>query len=70
MNPEVYKNLDTQKICCIYPKIWTSWLYHWVMSLKDADGMANGVDPDQTAVWSWSTLFAQTFPSKNFGSLQ
>ena len=25
------------------------WLYHRVMSPKDADGMANNVDPDQTA---------------------
>ena len=24
------------------------WLYHRVMSPKDADGMANSVDPDQT----------------------
>ena len=24
------------------------WLYHRVMSLHDADGMANSVDPDQT----------------------
>ena len=31
------------------------------MHPKDADGMANSVDPDQTApsVWSGSTLFAQ-----------
>ena len=34
-----------------------------VMSPKDADGMANSEDPDQTAsfsgaVWSGSTLFA------------
>ena len=25
------------------------WLYHRVMSPNDADGMANSVDPDQTA---------------------
>ena len=25
------------------------WLDHGVMSLKDAHGMANSVDPDQTA---------------------
>ena len=38
---------------------------------KDADGMANSVDPDQTAPnpWSGSTLFAQTCLSKNLGSL-
>ena len=36
------------------------------MHLKDADGMENSVDPDQTAlseaVWPGSTLFAQTCP--------
>ena len=30
------------------------------MGPKDADGMANSVDPDRGAVWSGSTLFAQT----------
>ena len=25
------------------------WLYHGVMSPNDTDGMANSVDPDQTA---------------------
>ena len=43
------------------------------MSPTDADGMANNVDPDQTAplgaVWSGSTLFAQTCQSENLGSL-
>ena len=38
------------------------WLHHKVMSPNDADGMANSVDPDQTAplgaVWSGSALFA------------
>ena len=41
--------------------------------LKDADGMANSVDPEQTAplgvVWSGSALFSQTCLSKNLGSL-
>ena len=36
------------------------WLYHRVMSPKEADRMANSVDPDQTAPWSdcspWSSL--------------
>ena len=44
------------------------------MSLKDADRIANSVDPDQTAplgaVWSGSTLFAQTCLSENLGSLR
>ena len=44
------------------------------MSPNDADGMANSVDPDQTAplgaVWSESALFAQAYLSKNLGSLR
>ena len=44
------------------------------MCPKDADGMANSVDPDQTAlsgtVWSGSTLFAQTHLSENLGTVQ
>ena len=44
------------------------------MSLNDADGMANSVDPDQTApvgaVWSGSALFAQAYLSENLGSLR
>ena len=44
------------------------------MSPNDADGIANSVDPDQTAplgsVWSGSALFAQTYLSKNLGSLR
>ena len=49
------------------------WLYHRVMSPNDADGMADSVDPDQTAplgaVWSGSALFAQTCLSENLGKL-
>ena len=44
------------------------------MSPNDADGMANSVDPDQTAplgaVWSGSALFAQACLSENLGSLR
>ena len=39
------------------------------MRPKDADGIANRVDPDQTAPLG-STLFAQAYLSENFGSLQ
>ena len=50
------------------------WLYYRVMSPNDADGMANSVDPDQTAplgaVWSRSALFAQTCLSENLGKLR
>ena len=44
------------------------------MCPKDADGMANSVDPEQTAplraVWSGSALFAQACLSENLGSLR
>ena len=64
---------DTQNIGCNHSKIWTIWLYHRLMSPNDADGMANSVDPDQTAplgaVWSGSALFAQAYLSENLGSL-
>ena len=43
------KYSDTQKICCIHPKIWTRWLYQKVMHPNDATGIANSADPDQTA---------------------
>ena len=43
------KNSDTRKICSNHPKIRTRWLYRRVMLPKDADGIANSVDPDQTA---------------------
>ena len=43
------KYSDTQKICCNHSKIWIMWLYNRVMSPNDAAGMANSVDPDQTA---------------------
>ena len=49
------------------------WLYHRVLCPTDADGMANSVDPDQTAalgsVWSGSALFAQAYLSENLVSL-
>ena len=67
------KYSDTQKICCNHSKIWTMWLYHRAMSPNGADGMANSVDPDQTAplgaVWSGSALFAQAYLSENSRSL-
>ena len=44
------------------------------MHPKDAEGIANSVDPDQTAplgaVWSGSALFAQTYLSENFRILR
>ena len=44
------------------------------MHPKDAEGIANSVDPNQTAplgaVWSGSALFAKAYLSENLGSLQ
>ena len=44
------------------------------MSPNDAYGMANSVDPNQTAsvgaVWSGSALFAQTYLFENLGTLR
>ena len=44
------------------------------MSPNYADGMANSVDPDQTAplgaVWFGSALFAQAYLSEILGSLR
>ena len=52
-----------RKNCCHQPKILTMWL---LMHPKDVDGMANSVDPDQTApLGSGSTLFAQAYLSEN-----
>ena len=36
-------------MCCNHSKILTMWLYHIVMSPNNTDGIANSVDPDQTA---------------------
>ena len=74
----IYRNdpkfLGTQNICCNPSKVWTMWLYHRLMSPNVADGMANSVNPDQTAplgaVWSGSALFAQAYLSENLGSLR
>ena len=46
---KIPKNSDAGKHCCNHPKIRTKWLYQRVMYPNDADGMANGVDSDQTA---------------------
>ena len=48
------------------------WLYKSNVS-KNADGMANSVDPDLAAplgaVWSGTILFAHTYLSENLRSL-
>ena len=68
------KYSDTQKICCYHPKSWSRWRFLRVIHPKDAEEIANSVDPIHTAplgaVWSGSALFAQTCLSKNLGKLQ
>ena len=59
------------KTFCNYPKIGVVSFYYRVMGPNDADGMANSVNPDQTAPLCYgSTLFAQTCLSVNLGSLR
>ena len=52
----------------------TKRFYHGLIPLDDANGIANSEDSDQTAplgaVWSGSSLFAQTYLSENLGSLR
>ena len=59
---------DTSNNCHNCPKNRKVWCNFALMHPKDADGMANSVDPDQTAsseaVWSWSALFAETYLSQ------
>ena len=59
---------DTSKNCHNCPKNRKVWCNIALMHPKDADGMANSIDPDQTAssvaVWSWSALFPETYLSQ------
>ena len=45
---KVPKFLDTRKLCCKKPKIQEKRPNLWVFRQKDANGIANSVDPDQT----------------------
>ena len=66
--PKNSKIWDTSNNCHNCPKNKKVWCNIAFMHPKDADGMANSVDPDQTAsseaVWSWSALFAETYLSQ------
>ena len=42
------KNRTPEKNDCNYPKIGLIWIFHRVMCQKDADGMANRVDLNQS----------------------
>ena len=59
---------DTSNNCHNCPKNRKVWCNIALLHPRDADGMANSVDPDQTAsseaVWSWSALFSETYLSQ------
>ena len=44
-----FLNIRKPKKCLNHPKCWTRWLVLRVMHPKNAQGIANSVDPDQTA---------------------
>ena len=46
------KNKTPKNNCCKIPKCLTMWFYHKELCPKDSDGIANSVDPDQTAARS------------------
>ena len=49
------KKSDTPKIYCHNPNIWLLWIFHREMRPNDADGIANSVDPGQTAlIWVYT----------------
>ena len=69
--PQENQTHDTVKIlkfqnCCKHQ----TWLCLRVMHPKDAEGIANSVEPDQTAPRSGSAPFAQTCLSENLGKLR
>ena len=64
---------DTRKLCCNLPKIQTKRPNLSIFCQKDANGIANSEDPNQTAplgAVEKSALFAQTYLSENLGSLR
>ena len=71
---KVPKFSDTKKLCCNLPKIQIMEPNLRVFRQKDANGITNSEDPDQTAplgaVWSGSALFPQTYLSLNLCSLR
>ena len=67
---KVPKFSDARKFCCNQPKIQTKRPNLRVFGQKDANGIANSVDPDQTAPRGASSqcwVFTQTYMSENLG---
>ena len=69
-NPKIS---DTRKFAVITLKVEQDWFSLRVIHPKDAEGISNSVDPNQTplgAVWSGTALFAQICLSENLGTLR
>ena len=70
---KILKFWTPKKFAVIILKFDLYW-FSVVMPLNNVGGMAKSADPDQTAplgaVWSGSALFAQTWLSKNLGTLR
>ena len=62
------KNSATRKHHRNYPKIWLIWTFHRVMCPKDADGIANSADTDQSDLGLHCLL--SPVCQKNLGSLR
>ena len=64
-NSKIWDTSNNCHNCLKNRKVWRNIA---LMHPKDANGMANSVEPDQTAsseaVWSWSALFAETYLSQ------
>ena len=63
---KILKISDTQNICCNHPKSLTRWRFLRVMHPKDAEGIANSVDP-LGAVWSVRKLRNITIINESLG---
>ena len=69
-------SLRIQLICAFVVRIWHKQVFSWrgsfstEMRPKDANGMANRIDPRLDCSWSGSTLFAQSCPSESYGTLR
>ena len=59
---KVPKFSDARKLCCNLPKIQTMRPNLSVFHLKDANGIANSEDPDQTAPREQSDLGLHCLP--------
>ena len=68
MYRKVPKFSDSIKFCCNLPKIQTKRPNLKVFHRRDASGITDSEDPDQTA--PGSALFARTYLSEKLGSLR